>query len=564
MNRALLSKRILAQVIFLVFSFHLSLGQQTVGKETLAIDYFQQGNYEKALPIFAKLAQSYPDNPMYNYYYGVSLIKNDLFETAAKEALLNSVVDKTPANANFYLGNYFHALGQWQEAKDFYDRYAKTGSKQEKKSLRFEYYVSLCEKKSNPFKPKKSTDPALFGDTSLKPPPKMDENIFPVPDALKKASFNFQINELVVYHSIEDFKSEASKVLFTRAWICTGKNDSILSLTDSLRKEHDNINRVDTRLGMVQQIVDCEQKSYQLLRDREKFLEQSRVKESAYWDKEGKKAANAYNLSIQERENRLTKEREIAEKRAETPPPVVFSADTVKAEPAKINVVTDEPAKSHTAENLVYKVQVGSFRNNVMSASFKQTYAKISKIRKIDKYTDERKYTVYTVGNFTHAPDASKMKDQLNREGMKGAVVVMYDKITGRPAQSESTDHGKKESVQNSSPKPETAPVEIKTAGSPQENLIFKVQIGSFKNDLQPTTFRKAKQKISKLMTVEKYTDSKKNVVYTVGNTPNYQDIVQLKGQMVTEGIKDAFVAAYLNGERIKVSEARKIVEGKK
>jgi hypothetical protein len=89
------------------------------------------------------------------------------------------------------------------------------------------------------------------------------------------------------------------------------------------------------------------------------------------------------------------------------------------------------------------------------------------------------------------------------------------------------------------------------------------VQIGSFKNDLQPTTFRKAKQKISKLMTVEKYTDSKKNVVYTVGNTPSYQDIVQLKGQMVTEGIKDAFVAAYLNGERIKVSEAKKIMEGK-
>jgi tetratricopeptide (TPR) repeat protein len=563
MNRALLLKRILVPVFFFALSFHQSSGQQTVGKETLAIDYFQQGNYEKALPIFAKLAQSYPDNPMYNYYYGVSLIKNDLFETAAKEALLNSVVDKTPANANFYLGNYFHALGQWQEAKDFYDRYAKTGSKQEKKSLRFEYYVSLCEQKSNPFKPKKSTDPALFGETSLKPPPKIDENIFPVPDALKKASFNFQVNELLAYHSIEDFKGEASKVLFTRAWICTGKNDSIISLTDSLRKVHDNINRVDTRLGIVQQIVDCEQKSYQFLRDREKFLEQSRVKESAYWDKEGKKAAIAYNSSIQERENRLTEERKIAEKQAETPPPVVISMDTVKAEPVIIAVVPDQSSQAHPSENLVYKVQVGSFKNNVMSASFKQTYAKISKIRKIDKYTDERKYTVYTVGNFTHAPDASRMKEQLIREGMKNAVVVTYDKTTGRPAKPEPIDHGKKEAAQNVSPKPDMAPVEIKTTSSPKENLIFKVQIGSFKNDLQPTTFRKAKQKISKLMTVEKYTDSKKNVVYTVGNTPSYQDIVQLKGQMVTEGIKDAFVAAYLNGERIKVSEAKKIMEGK-
>jgi len=42
--------------------------------------------------------------------------------------------------------------------------------------------------------------------------------------------------------------------------MCTGKNDSLIALTDSLRKEHDKIARVDTRLGMVQQIVDCEQK----------------------------------------------------------------------------------------------------------------------------------------------------------------------------------------------------------------------------------------------------------------------------------------------------------------
>jgi len=563
MNTALLSKRTLLPVLLFFLSFQLSSGQQTVGKETLAIDYFQQGNYEKALPIFAKLAQSYPDNPMYNYYYGVSLIKNNIFETAAKEALLNSVVDKTPANANFYLANYFHALEQWQEAKDFYDRFGKIGTKQEKKSLRFDYYVSLCDQKINPFNPRKNTDPSLFGDTIVKPPPKIDENIFPVPEALKKSWFNFQVNEYLAYHSIEDFHSEASKILFTKAWICTGKNDSILALTDMLRKEHDSIARVDTRLGLVQQIVDCEQKSYQLMRDREKFLEQSRVKESAYWDKEGKKAAISYNAAIQERENKLNETRKKAEKASQPIPNPEVQKDSMNVEPKKAEAPPENKEKSVQVASVVYKVKIGAFKNNVMSASFKQSYAKISKLRKIDKYVDEAKYTVYTVGSFSNPSDASRLKDQLLREGMKGSVVVTFDKTTGRPVKAAPVLITAKDPETTGISKTEVTPVEKNAITQDADHPIFKVQIGSFKNDLQPTTFRKAKAKLSKQMKIEKYTDSKKNVVYTVGNMANYHEAVELRDQMLSEGFKGAYVSAFLHGERIKVNEAIKIAEGK-
>lgn len=427
MNTALLSKRILAPILLLFLSLYLSYGQQSVGKETLGIDYFEKGDFGKALPIFAKLAQGYPDNAMYNYYYGVSLIKNNIFETAAKEALLNSVVDKTPANANFYLANYFHALEAWQEAKDFYDRYGKVGTKQERKSLRFDYYVKLCEQKNNPFKPQKTADTALFGDTLLKPPPKIDEKIFPVPDELKKSWFNFQVNEFLAYHSINDFKSEASKVLFTKAWMCTGKNDSILTLTDSLRKVHERITRVDTRLGLVQQIVDCEQKSFQLMRDREKFLEQSRVKESAFWDKAGKKAAIAYDTAVQEKDSKFNERKKIAEKAKEVTPVPEAEKNSGPASTVKSEIpVAEAASKGNAVENLVFKVQVGSFKNGVMSPVFKKSYAKMSKLRKINQYTDPKKFVIFTVGSFARYTDASKMKDQLILEGMKGSFVVAY------------------------------------------------------------------------------------------------------------------------------------------
>ena len=100
-----------------------SLSQKLPGDESLAIQYFREKNYEKALPLFTELINKFPDNAMYNYYYGVTLLKNNHYETATKEALLNAVVDKTPANVNFYLGNYFHALENWPEALDFYMRY---------------------------------------------------------------------------------------------------------------------------------------------------------------------------------------------------------------------------------------------------------------------------------------------------------------------------------------------------------------------------------------------------------------------------------------------------------
>lgn len=427
MNRLLSLRNIFFAIGILCITVQLSSGQQTVAKEALGLEYFQKGDFEKALPVFAKLAQSYPDHAMYNYYYGVCLIKNNIFETAAKEALLNAVVDKTPVNSNFYVANYFHALGQWQEAKDFYDRYARVASKQEKKTLRLDYYLDLLAQRKNPFTPRKIADSALFGDTLLKPPPKIDEKIFPVPEELKKAWLNFQVNDILAYHSIDDFKSEASKVLFTKAWMCTGKNDSLVALADSLRREHERIARVETRLGLVQQIVDCEQKSYQLMKEREKFLDQSRVKEAAYWEKEGKKAAIAYNLSIMEREKKLSESRKKTVKATEENDTREQPRQETAATEAVSAPAADTPKKV-AVENLVFKVQIGSFKNGVLTSSFKTAYAKMSKLRKIDKYTDPKKYVIYTVGNFSQYADASKMKDQLILEGMKGAFVVAYHK----------------------------------------------------------------------------------------------------------------------------------------
>jgi hypothetical protein len=60
---------------------------------------------------------------------------------------------------------------------------------------------------------------------------------------------------------------------------------------------------------------------------------------------------------------------------------------------------------------------------------------------------------------------------------------------------------------------------------------------------------------------IDEYTDAKGVTVYTVGELKSYEDALQMQSQVRMEGVKDAVVAAYLNGKRIPVNEARKISE---
>ena len=406
----------------------LSYSQVISGNESLAVEYFKDGNFEKALPLFTELINKSPDNAMYNYYYGVTLLKNNHYETATKEALLNAVVDKTPSNSNFYLGNYFHALGNWSEALDFYKRYK--GSKQERSQLQYDKYIDLCLKKINPFKVDKGDEKTIFVDTIKVPAPKPDEKIFPIPDSLKTEWFNFQINSQLTYHSITDFRSEAARILFAKAWIATGKNDSVVRNTDILRKAHEETHNVATRIGLVQRIVEAEQISYQLLREREKHFEQARVKESGYWEKAGADSMSRFISEITEREN-IRGERLLNEKKKlEAPPvvPVVIPAaeavvDTTEAD--KLPVV--KPADNSSDKgSVVFKVQIGSFLNGKLTPAFKTRYDKLSKFRKIDKYTDAKKYEIYTIGNFTDYKAATLLKNQLIMEGVKGAFLAAF------------------------------------------------------------------------------------------------------------------------------------------
>jgi hypothetical protein len=56
----------------------------------------------------------------------------------------------------------------------------------------------------------------------------------------------------------------------------------------------------------------------------------------------------------------------------------------------------------------------------------KPVFSKISVIRKVENYTDDKGVVVYTTGNLTNYDDAVLMQNQIRQEGIKDPIIAVY------------------------------------------------------------------------------------------------------------------------------------------
>lgn len=88
--------------------------------------------------------------------------------------------------------------------------------------------------------------------------------------------------------------------------------------------------------------------------------------------------------------------------------------------------------------------------------------------------------------------------------------------------------------------------------------IIYKIQVGAYKGKI-PENAAKSIKKLSIFRKVENYKDEKGVTIYTTGRLKNYKEAVTLQNQVKQEGIKNAAIAAFRNGKKITVIEARKL-----
>jgi len=108
--------------------------------------------------------------------------------------------------------------------------------------------------------------------------------------------------------------------------------------------------------------------------------------------------------------------------------------------------------------------------------------------------------------------------------------------------------------------KKEAAAIAQKEIKEASEKVIYKILIGAYKRT-PPQWVLKLFKRLSILRRIDKHVDKKGITVYSVGELTTYKDALHMQKQIKTEGIKHASIAAYKDGNRISLKEAKTLTE---
>lgn len=158
---------------------------------------------------------------------------------------------------------------------------------------------------------------------------------------------------------------------------------------------------------------------------------------------------------------------------------------------------------------------------------------------------------------------AREQENQYWLSAPSGDKAKFLEKIRMYQDSVEQVIHSKNQQASNSRTLPDTitfykADSKAAVTPGPAAAVVYKIQVGAFKAKM-PETAAKAIKKLGLLRKVENYKDEKGITIYTTGSLRNYQEAVTMQNQVKLEGIKNATIAAYNNGKRITVDEARKL-----
>ena len=239
------------------------------------------------------------------------------------------------------------------------------------------------------------------------------------------------------------------------------------------------------------------------------------------------------------------------------PPPVIKENIFIITDQEVYSKENPIPLNPKLPKGLIYKVQVGAFRNPIPQNLFKG-FAPIS----AEKVKDD--ITRYRVGYFKTLQNANDAKNQVRSLGYKDAFVVALNngsriKLSeARTIQVNFTDEDKPSNNSNNELitlknqiANDNSLASVKTIDQ-INGLFYSVQIGAFSKPLSKDN----NLNISPLI-VSRYNNLYK---YSTGEYPNIQLAAAKKLELINNGLlKDAFIIAYNNGRKISLNQATSI-----
>lgn len=197
-------------------------------------------------------------------------------------------------------------------------------------------------------------------------------------------------------------------------------------------------------------------------------------------------------------------------------------------------------------KGFLYSVQVGVYGRP-------RTSAQLFNITPLYDEVMANGYYRYLSGIYSSLKDAVTAKNTIVVRGVKDAFVVVYyngNKITMAEAKTLLTENVTLAGLTN------TTYTEI----IDKSGIIYKVQLGAYKNDVPVDVVNQFLDNIAG-NNLEHNMNNDGLTVYTSGNFKDYDSANNFKNTLVSKGMKDAFVVAFQNGQKISVAKAIELLK---
>ncbi|MBN2669429.1 MAG: PD40 domain-containing protein [Bacteroidales bacterium] len=111
-----------------------------------AADYFEQGQFAEAMPLYSQLLSIYPTEPIYSFYYGACLVENnkEIDKSIKYLSFATRKLEDVPL-AFYYLGRAYHLSYQFDKAIEQYQIFQTRSSAKLQKDKQSEREIAICE-----------------------------------------------------------------------------------------------------------------------------------------------------------------------------------------------------------------------------------------------------------------------------------------------------------------------------------------------------------------------------------------------------------------------------------
>jgi hypothetical protein len=214
----------------------------------------------------------------------------------------------------------------------------------------------------------------------------------------------------------------------------------------------------------------------------------------------------------------------------------------VLANASKTPTNNDTDENEFTNDDLVYRVQLGAYKNKISTDVFKHAG------RVLELKTDDNVYHYVTKG-FKTIEEAAALRAHLVVEGYGDSFIAAYKNSKRVPMSSTKATMETTE-VENIT--------ETQSFSSIDKTLVsYKIQLGA----LRKGESAEMNEKIKDINGVEKQTTASGSLRYVVGSFDDYNKAEKFRQELSDKGFIEAFVIAIFKGDIISIKEAQELLK---